>query len=130
LYYLFLGQQQQQQQQPIQQQQQPMQQPQQSMQQQPMQPGGKGREVIWAGELCWHENSNPGLKQTKRFYRYSKIIKFGRSSSSADLETGKLRICRKMSLFQALILAFRVGIVQEYRWRTKKILLRGVKLSV
>jgi hypothetical protein len=22
--------------------------------------GVKGREIIWAGELCWHENSNPG----------------------------------------------------------------------
>ena len=63
IFSLFLGQQQpmqQQQQQPMQQQQQPMQQQQQPMQQQPMQQGVKGREVIWAGELCWHENSNPG----------------------------------------------------------------------
>ena len=69
IFSLFLGQQQpmqQQQQQPMQQQQQPMQQ----QQQQPMQQGVKGREVIWAGELCWHENSNPGttkvLKRTLR----------------------------------------------------------------
>ena len=44
---------------------QPMQQGQQPMQQQgqqPLQQGVKGREIIWAGELCWHDNSNPGKK--------------------------------------------------------------------
>ena len=36
------------------------QQQQQPQQQQQMQ-GAKGREIIWAGDLCWHDNSNPGI---------------------------------------------------------------------
>ena len=38
------------------------QQPMQQQGQQPLQQGLKGREIIWAGELCWHDNSNPGKK--------------------------------------------------------------------
>ena len=36
---------------------------QQQLQQQQQQQQGlgvKGRDIIWAGELCWHENSSPG----------------------------------------------------------------------
>ena len=71
---------------------------QQQQQQQQMQ-GAKGREIIWAGDLCWHDNSNPGTFVAEDF---SLTCFVARSSLKASLTwpTVSFKLARLRLTFQ------------------------------